>query len=94
MDDLLDDFKSRVRIQHSTEDPSLTKMLQTSEKAVAGMVGFDDLNDLEFRELVIERTRFIYYDEGEYFEDNFHSELVRLGLRGAVSEKTIPETES
>lgn len=88
MDQLVIDLKSRLHITHFSEDDRLKNSLQMSEKAIARMVGFDDLSDLEFLELVLERSRYAYYDEVEYFEDSFHSQIVGLQMRGVEDETT------
>lgn len=84
-DSLLKDFKSRIHISHSSEDESLKNQLLASQKAIARMVGFEDISNPEFKELVLERTRFAYYDQVEYFEDNFHSSIIALGFEKEIS---------
>lgn len=86
---MLTELKSRLHISHNSEDESLQSIIDQSTAVVARMVGFKDLEDEEFKELVLSRSRYAYYDEVEYFEDNFHSSLVGLSLaHGGESDET------
>ncbi|MEN3092948.1 phage gp6-like head-tail connector protein [Lacticaseibacillus paracasei] len=78
---LLTDFKSRMSIYHSSEDAELKNMLQASYDAVKRMTGVSDITNNQFKELVIERTRYVYNDQVEFFEDNFLSTIIGLNLQ-------------
>lgn len=78
---LLTEFKSRMSIYHSSEDAELKNMLQASYDAVNRMTGVSDINNVQFKELVIERTRYVYNDQVEFFEDNFLSTIIGLSLQ-------------
>lgn len=78
---LLTDFKSRMSIYHSSEDAELKNMLQASYDAVKRMTGVSDITNNQFKELVIERTRYVYNDQAEFFEDNFLSTIIGLNLQ-------------
>lgn len=78
---LLTDFKSRMSIYHSSEDAELQNMLQASYDAVNRMTGVSDITNNQFKELVIERTRYVYNDQAEFFEDNFLSTIIGLNLQ-------------
>lgn len=92
----LTELKNRLHISHKSEDASLSSILDTSLLAVSRLVGFADTEDAEFNDLVLNRARYEYYDEGEYFEDNYHATIVRLSfLKGDLAdETTIQEAES
>jgi hypothetical protein len=78
---LLTEFKARMSIYHSSEDDELKKMLQASYDAVNRMTGVSDITNSQFKELVIERTRYVYNDQVEFFEDNFLSTIIGLSLQ-------------
>ncbi|KRK11838.1 hypothetical protein FD51_GL000821 [Lacticaseibacillus zeae DSM 20178 = KCTC 3804] len=40
-----------------------------------------DITNGQFKELVIERTRYVYNDQVEFFEDNFLSTIIGLSLQ-------------
>lgn len=77
---LLGDLKNRLHIYHSVEDDFLQNdILAPSIDAIARMTGINkDSEDPQFKELVLERGRYAYNDQLEFFEDNFRSELLGL----------------
>ncbi|NIK11189.1 hypothetical protein FHR85_000562 [Alkalibacillus almallahensis] len=84
-DDVLKQFKDRMRITHSAEDDNLKRLLSFSISAIRSSCGPFDINgteemDQRAKELVFERTRYAYNDAVEYFEDNFLSDLTSLGI--------------
>ncbi|ALX88156.1 MULTISPECIES: hypothetical protein [Lacticaseibacillus] len=81
IESLLTEFKSRMSIYHSSEDAELKNMLQASYDAVNRMTGVSDITNGQFKELVIERTRYVYNDQVEFFEDNFLSTIIGLSLQ-------------
>lgn len=78
---LLTEFKARMSIYHSSEDAELKNMLQASYDAVNRMTGLSDITNNQFKELVVERTRYVYNDQAEFFEDNFLSTIIGLNLQ-------------
>ncbi|BAN73890.1 MULTISPECIES: phage gp6-like head-tail connector protein [Lacticaseibacillus] len=78
---LLTEFKARMSIYHSSEDAELENMLQASYDAVKRMTGVSDITNNQFKELIIERTRYVYNDQAEFFEDNFLSTIIGLNLQ-------------
>ncbi|MCA1058114.1 phage gp6-like head-tail connector protein [Rossellomorea aquimaris] len=90
-DELLKKFKDKMHITHSSEDDNLKELLSFSIVAIRSncgefvVEGTTDI-DIRARELVLERTRYLYNDAIEYFEDNFSSELNSLGLSIALKE--------
>ncbi|RDF91121.1 phage gp6-like head-tail connector protein [Lacticaseibacillus paracasei] len=78
---LLTEFKARMSIYHSSEDAELKNMLQASYDAVNRMTGVSDITNNQFKELVVERTRYVYNDQAEFFEDNFLSTIIGLNIQ-------------
>ncbi|MBT2615326.1 MULTISPECIES: phage gp6-like head-tail connector protein [unclassified Bacillus (in: firmicutes)] len=90
--DLLEEFKERMHISHSSEDDNLKRLLSFSISAINSSCGVFDINgekdtDQRAKELVFERTRYAYNDALEYFDDNFLSQITSLGL------SLIPESD-
>ena len=68
------------------EDSNLLRILSASEKALLSQCGEYDIEaDEEFRELVIERGRYVYNDSLEYFDKNFQSMINALGVNKALA---------
>lgn len=80
-DEVLEEFKQRMRITHSIEDDNLKNILEMSYIDLKVRCGEFDLNDYKRgRELVFERSRYVYNDSLEFFEDNFLSEITSIGF--------------
>ena len=77
---LLKYFKERMRIFHNGEDNNLSKMLESSESAILSLVGSKDSADPRVRELILERARYVYNDQVEFFYGNFQGDLMALSL--------------
>ena len=65
---LLGTFKERMKIFHDAEDENLSRM-------------FFDLSDSRAEELVLERARYLYNDQVEFFFTNFQGEILELSLK-------------
>lgn len=76
---LLDAFKGRMRIFHDGEDANLSRMLESSEQAIFQIVGATNHNP-RVRELILERARYAYNDQVEFFYQNFQGDLMALSL--------------
>ncbi|XHB95900.1 hypothetical protein AAFF39_03715 [Lactococcus garvieae] len=78
----LDSFKHRMRI--SSDDPaemeSLEMMLGASYTAILRLVGVQDAQDLEVKELIFERARYAYNDALDEFEVNYRRNINLLFL--------------
>lgn len=68
------------------EDDNLEDVLTKSAFALRIDCGDYNMTDPAFEELVFERSRYVYNDALEYFEDNFLSEINKLSLRKALEE--------
>lgn len=92
-DDILEEFKSRMRIAHQSENENLKLMLSASLddiKKKCGEFSIDENN--RGKELVFERTRYVYNDSVEYFDDNFLSQITSLSFElwdGDSDETTV-----
>jgi len=83
---ILQEFKERMHLGDE-EDDNLKRILSTSNKALIRVCGDYDLNnDEEFKELVFERSRYVYNDALEYFDKNFLSQINSLGIDKALEE--------
>ncbi|WP_445327008.1 hypothetical protein [Sporosarcina sp. FSL K6-1508] len=84
--ELLAEFKERMKL-NDDEDKNLTRILKSSIEDLVDKCGGYDLHTSErFKELVFERSRYAYNDAIEYFNDNFLSQLVSLGISKALEE--------
>lgn len=84
---LLRAFKERMRIFHSGEDNNLSLMLESSESAILSLVGSNDSANPRVRELILERARYAYNDQVEFFYQNFQGDLMALSLENYKSEE-------
>lgn len=92
MEQLLKDFKMRMRIFHDAEDDNLKNILSSSMVAIKRWCGSDDVTKPEIKELVMERSRYVYNDSLEFFNDNFLSELMAVSLSHYEEEVVSDET--
>lgn len=84
-EDLLISFKKRMKISHSVEDDALRDILLQSLADVTSKCGVVDLaltdvNNIRARELVLERSRYVYNDALEFFDTNFLPQINSLAL--------------
>ena len=77
---LLDPFKERMRIFHSGEDANLSRMLESSQMVITRLVGSGNIHDRQIRELILERARYVYNDQVEFFYENFKADILALSL--------------
>ncbi|WP_078410282.1 hypothetical protein [Priestia abyssalis] len=83
---ILREFKERVRLGDD-EDDNLRRILSVSMKALIRSCGDYDINtDEEFKELVFERSRYVYNDALEFFDTNFLSRINSLAIGKALEE--------
>ena len=78
---LLGAFKERMKIFHDVEDANLSRMLTSSERAILDLTDSFDASDSRVEELVLERSRYLYNDQVEFFYANFQGEILELSLK-------------
>ena len=84
---VLDEFKQRMHITHGAEDENLKRLLSFSYIYIQSKCGEFLLDENQTgKELVFERTRYVYNDAAEYFDDNF------LSMINGFSIENIPVT--
>ncbi|MFB6588510.1 hypothetical protein ACFCVQ_23300 [Bacillus thuringiensis] len=84
--EILQQFKDRMRLGDD-EDDNLRRILFASNKALIKDCGSYDIKEDEtFKELVFERSRYVYNDALEYFAENFLTEINSFGIQKALEE--------
>ncbi|MFI2801518.1 hypothetical protein ACH2G3_27225 [Bacillus cereus] len=84
--EILQQFKDRMHLGDD-EDDNLKRILFASTKALIKDCGAYDINEDEtFKELVFERSRYVYNDALEYFSKNFLTEINSFGITKALEE--------
>lgn len=79
--ELLADFKRRMKIYHKSEDQELSRSLTASQARIRQITGNEDFKDPLIAELIMERSRYAYNDQLEFFEQNFLSDLLAASLQ-------------
>ena len=87
MDNLLEEFKNRMHIFHDSEDDNLKRMLKASQSAITRMTGVSDMDNEEYKELILERSRYAYNDSLEFFEENFISQILGVSFIGGLDDE-------
>jgi len=90
-DEILNEFKERMHFGDN-EDKNLRRILSASNKALLRACGdYDIATDESFKELVFERSRYVYNDALEYFNTNFLSEINSLAVDKALEEIVLED---
>jgi hypothetical protein len=90
--EVLTEFKQRMHFDGFDEDDNLIRILTASVIALKRACGEYDINtDESFKELVFERSRYVYNDALEYFNTNFITEINNLSLGKALEEIVLEE---
>lgn len=88
--EIVDQFRDRMHLGDD-EYPNLLRILSASNAALIRDCGsYDITTDETFKELVFERSRYVYNDALEYFNDNFLSQINSLGVAKALEEIVLP----
>lgn len=77
--EIVDEFKNRMHLG-DFEDENLKSILSASTQVLIDVCGGYDMEDAAFKELVFERSRYVYNDALEYFEDNFLHRINNLAI--------------
>ena len=88
--EILEEFKERMHLG-DFEDENLKRILKSSYEDLKETCGDYDLTDETFKELVFERSRYVYNDALEYFEENFLTRINTLSMRKVLGDQD--ETE-
>lgn len=89
--DILKEFKDRMHLGDH-EDDNLKRILSASNAALKRACGeYDISTDETFKELVFERSRYVYNDALEYFNTNFLSEINSLGVNKALDQIVLED---
>nr|DAT92822.1 MAG TPA: Head Tail Connector Protein [Caudoviricetes sp.] len=70
-----------MKIFHDAEDANLSRMLTSSERAILDLTDSFDASDSRVEELILERSRYLYNDQVEFFFANFQGEILELSLK-------------
>jgi len=90
---ILTEFKERMHLG-DFEDDNLERILRSSYIALVKECGDYTFEDEDFKELVFERSRYVYNDALEYFDQNFLTRINTLAMEKAVEEmREQDETE-
>lgn len=92
---LLEELKTKLLINFEDEelDKKIENSLLSAEAHIDSLVGtnVDYIDDIFARSLLLDCARYYYNNVSEFFEDNFHNEILRLQLlqaSGAYDEDT------
>jgi hypothetical protein len=89
--EILTEFKERMHLGDH-EDANLLRILSASNKELRRVCGDYDIETEEtFKELVFERSRYVYNDALEYFNTNFSSQINSLGVEKALEEIVLED---
>ncbi|MGR3774588.1 hypothetical protein ACT1UG_02325 [Bacillus paramycoides] len=84
--EILQQFKDRMRLGDD-EDDNLRRILSASNQELTRVCGSYDINNDEaFKELVFERSRYVYNDALEYFNSNFLTMINSFSIEKALEE--------
>lgn len=87
---MLEEIKKYLNISWEDDliDEKLIELIDQSKSSITSLGGveinFDE--DTVARELLFNRVRYAYNNSLEYFEENFHSEILRWQLMKGVEE--------
>jgi hypothetical protein len=92
-DEILTEFKERMHLGDD-EDTNLRRILSASNTALKKICGdYDIYIDETFKELVFERSRYVYNDALEYFSSNFITQINNLSLDKALEEIEVGDPD-
>ncbi len=83
--EILQEFKDRMHLDDD-ENGNLLRILKASHADLIKICGDYDIADERFKELVFERSRYVYNDALEYFYNNFLTQINNLNLGKVLDE--------
>lgn len=84
----LHEFKERMRLGDE-EDSNIMMILQASYADLRAVCGAYELTDSRFKELIFERSRYVYNDALEYFHTNFLTQINNLSIGKALESISV-----
>lgn len=89
----LKEVKNYLRITWRDEDIKLTKIIARGKDYLQNLTGteLDFEKEGQPKSLLLDYCRYAYNNALEYFEENFHKEILRLQLQEAVKENVGEE---
>lgn len=83
---MLDKVKTYLRIIGNDEDDILNAAINRGQALLNGLTGVTLDFNIEGlpQSLLLDYCRYSYNNASEYFEENFHKEILRLQLQSAV----------
>lgn len=92
--EVVEEFKMRMKLGDD-EDGNLKSILENSAEDLIVKCGqFDIATSKRFKELVFERSRYVYNDALEFFNANFLSQILSLSLEYALTTSPTVEGKS
>lgn len=85
--EIVQEFKDKMHLG-DFEDDNLKSILSASVDVLKRVCGQYGMEDRAFKELVFERSRYVYNDALEYFEDNFLHRINSLALDKVLEESS------
>lgn len=84
---MLDEIKKYLKITWDDEDDFLSDLIACGQTKLQELAGTELDFDSEglARSLLFDYVRYAYNNASEYFEENFHYEILRLQLMAGVS---------
>lgn len=90
-DALLKKLKQRLKIFHTEEDENLKDILNGANQTLVNVMGFEDETDNAYLSLLIKRAMYDYNDQGEYFFENYRSEINDVILNHGGGDDVVDE---
>lgn len=84
---IVEEFMLRMHLDYD-EDGNLERILKASYADLRRICGDYELTEEVFKELVFERSRYVYNDALEYFYDNFLTQINNLMIAKAIVGET------
>ena len=80
--EFIDKFKLRIKLDGNDEDSNLKMILENSISDLLISCGpsYTIEENKNFSELVMERSRYVYNDAVEFFDNNFINQITKLNL--------------
>lgn len=87
--EVVEEFKMRMKLGDDEND-NLKSILENSVEDLLVKCGqFDIATSKRFKELVFERSRYVYNDALEYFDTNFIRQINSLGFESASTSSIV-----